>query len=91
MIHCLSGTLGKEDHKNITLLATDMSRVHGGGGVWQLITSFVIYLHRDIYGLTLYLLVSPLIIFENTFEPDQARRNVGPDLDQKCLTNVWYS
>ena len=33
----------------------------------------------------------PLITFENTFDPDQARRNVGPDLDPKCLITIWYS
>ena len=25
-------------------------------------------------------------IFANILDPDQARRNVGPDLDPKCLT-----
>ena len=27
-----------------------------------------------------------LITFANCFNPDQARHNVGPDLDQNCLT-----
>ena len=27
-----------------------------------------------------------LIIFANSLDPDQARRNVGPDLDPNCLT-----
>ena len=24
------------------------------------------------------------------FDPDQARQNVGPDLDPNCLTPGWY-
>ena len=31
-----------------------------------------------------------LITFANSLDPDQARQNVGPDLDPKCLTPVWY-
>ena len=27
-----------------------------------------------------------LINFANSLDPDQARRNVGPDLDPNCLT-----
>ena len=27
-----------------------------------------------------------LITFANNFDPDQARQNVGPDLDPNCLT-----
>ena len=27
-----------------------------------------------------------LITFANSMDPDQARQNVGPDLDQNCLT-----
>ena len=27
-----------------------------------------------------------LIIFANSLDPDQARQNVGPDLDPYCLT-----
>ena len=27
-----------------------------------------------------------LIIFANSLDPDQARQNVGPDLDPNCLT-----
>ena len=27
-----------------------------------------------------------LITFANSFDPDQARQNVGPDLDPNCLT-----
>ena len=29
--------------------------------------------------------------FENSLDPDQARHNVGPDLDPSCLTLWWYS
>ena len=29
-----------------------------------------------------------LITFSNSLEPDQARQNVGPDLDPNCLTAV---
>ena len=32
-----------------------------------------------------------LITFANSLDPDQARRNVGPDLDPNCLTLWWYS
>ena len=29
----------------------------------------------------------PLITFANSLDPDQARQNVGPDLDLNCLTH----
>ena len=29
--------------------------------------------------------------FANSLDPDQARQNVGPDLDPNCLTLWWYS
>ena len=32
-----------------------------------------------------------LITFANSLDPDQARHNVGPDLDPNCLTFRWYS
>ena len=32
-----------------------------------------------------------LITFANSLDPDQARQNVGPDLDQNCLTLWSYS
>ena len=28
-----------------------------------------------------------LIIFANSLDPDQDQQNVGPDLDQNCLTH----
>ena len=31
------------------------------------------------------------VIFANSLDPDQARQNVGPDLDPNCLTLRWYS
>ena len=31
-----------------------------------------------------------LITFANSFDPDQARQNVRPDLDPNCLTPGWY-
>ena len=31
-----------------------------------------------------------LIIFANSLDPDQARQNVGPDLDPNCLTPQRY-
>ena len=34
----------------------------------------------------LHYLCRLLITFANSLEPDQARQNVGPDLDQNCLT-----
>ena len=30
-----------------------------------------------------------LINFANSLVPDQARQNVGPDLDPNCLTRHW--
>ena len=33
----------------------------------------------------------PVIIFENSLDPDQAQHNVGPDLDPNCLTLCLYS
>ena len=32
-----------------------------------------------------------LIAFANSLNPDQARQNVGPDLDPICLILRWYS
>ena len=32
-----------------------------------------------------------LITSANSLDPDQARQNVGPDLDPICLTFRWYS
>ena len=32
-----------------------------------------------------------LITFAYKLDPDQARQNVGPDLDPICLTLRWYS
>ena len=32
-----------------------------------------------------------LITFANRLDLDQARQNVGPDLDPICLTHRWYS
>ena len=31
------------------------------------------------------------ITFANSLDPDQARQNVGPDLDPNSLTLWWYS
>ena len=31
-----------------------------------------------------------LITFANSLDLDQARQNVGPDLDPNCLTPWWY-
>ena len=31
-----------------------------------------------------------LITFANSLDPDQARQNMGPDLDPTCLTPRWY-
>ena len=39
---------------------------------------------NNVILLTLYLLVSST--FANRLDPDQARQNVGPDLDPNCLT-----
>ena len=30
-----------------------------------------------------------LITFANSLDPDQARQNVGPDLDPNCVTPGW--
>ena len=32
-----------------------------------------------------------LITLANSLDPDQARQNFRPDLDQNCLTHWWYS
>ena len=32
-----------------------------------------------------------LLIFATSIDPDQARRNIRPDLDPNCLTLRWYS
>ena len=32
----------------------------------------------------------PLITFANSMDPDQARQNVGPDLDPNCLTLMVF-
>ena len=32
-----------------------------------------------------------LIIFANSLDPDQARKNVQPDLDPNCLAHCAYS
>ena len=40
--------------------------------------------------ITLRLLVSLLITFANSLDPDQARQNVGPDLDPNCLTLMVF-
>ena len=31
-----------------------------------------------------------MITFANSLDPDQARRNVGPDLDPNCVTLMVY-
>ena len=31
-----------------------------------------------------------LITFANSLDSDQARQNVGPDLDPNCLKPIWY-
>ena len=50
-------------------------------------------LSKTMPTLTLYLLVSVLALsminFANSFDPDHAQQNVGPDLDPKCLTHWW--
>ena len=48
----------------------------------------------NISFLTLFLLLATLSTadnFANSLGPDQARQNVGPDLDPNCLTLWWYS
>ena len=32
-----------------------------------------------------------MINLVNSLDPDQARQNVGPDLDPNCLALRWYS
>ena len=39
----------------------------------------------------LNLVLSQLLTFANSLDPDQARQNIGPDLDRNCLTLRWYS
>ena len=47
--------------------------------------------NRTTLPLTLCLLVSSADNLANRLEPDQARKNVGPDLDPNGLTLRWYS
>ena len=39
--------------------------------------------------ITLCLLVYSVDIFANSFDPDQAQQNVGPDEDPNCFTLLW--
>ena len=41
-------------------------------------------------GLTLNLLVSSVVTFANSLNPDQDRQNVGPDLHPNHLPLLWY-
>ena len=43
--------------------------------------------------LTLSLLVATSVVcsFADSLDPDQARQNVGPNLDPNCYTLWWYS
>ena len=54
--------------------------------IWRSVISLILAANS----LTLYILVSS-INFANSLDPDQARQNVGPDLDPNCLTLRWYS
>ena len=50
-------------------------------------------LARKYQQVVLFLTLCPpclLITFANSLDPDQARHNVGPDLDPNCLTPRWY-
>ena len=42
--------------------------------------------HFVVRHFTLYLPVMTVDDFANSLDPDQARQNVGPDLDPNCLT-----
>ena len=43
-------------------------------------------LARKYQEVVLYITLCPLFAFANSLDPDQARQNVGPDLDPNCLT-----
>ena len=50
-------------------------------------------LARKYQQVVLYLTLCPLcllITFANRLDPDQTRKNDGPDLDPNCLTPGWY-
>ena len=50
-------------------------------------------LARKDQQVVLYLTLCPLcllITFANSLDPDQARQNVGPNLDPNCLTPRWF-
>ena len=50
-------------------------------------------LARKYHQVVLYLSLCQLcllITIANSLDPDQARQNVGPDLDPNCLTPGWY-
>ena len=59
-------------------------------------SQFLVFLEWPLKtGFTLiethYLLVSSAVNLANSLEPDQARQNVGLDLDPICLTLTWHS
>ena len=42
--------------------------------------------HLAKFSLCLLVLCADSDVFTNSLDPDQARQNVGPDLDPNCLT-----
>ena len=70
------------------LFANDKNWYHFHKSFQEILTAIVAYSVKK--GLTLIpatgYLCCPLITFENSLNPDQARHNVGPDLDQNCKT-----
>ena len=55
----------------------------------RLIPYLLRYVLQDIIDLLAIKVVCSY--FANSLDPDQAQRNVGPDLDLNCLTLCWYS
>ena len=51
--------------------------------LWLFAMTIVFFYRRG--GLTLFPIFILLITFANRLDPDQARQNVGPDLDPNCL------
>ena len=49
-----------------------------------------IQLNPKIFQCVLLFNCRLLMSFVNRLDPDQARQNVGPDLDPNCLTIWWY-
>ena len=54
-------------------------------------TPYILVLKFEHVHLTLSLLVATFVVcFANSLDLDQARQNIGPDLDPNCLTLMVF-